>query len=48
MDARKQIARRVDVDDLTACAHLARYLEGYGDRSNGRPKLTIKDMLPRG
>ncbi|MFB9073881.1 hypothetical protein ACFFX0_29420 [Citricoccus parietis] len=47
MDAGKQMARREDVDYITARAQMAGYVEGYGDGSNGRPKLTIKDMLPR-
>ncbi|GAA1123088.1 hypothetical protein [Citricoccus alkalitolerans] len=48
MDAGKQMSRREDVDDLTAYAQLAGHVEGYEDGSHGRPKLTIKDMLPRG
>jgi hypothetical protein len=47
MDAAKQMARRADVDDLTARAQMAGYVEGYEDGSQGRPKLTIQDMLPR-
>ena len=47
MDAGKQMARRADVDDLTAYAQMAGYVEGYEDGSKGRPKLTIRDMLPR-
>jgi hypothetical protein len=47
MDAGKQMSRRADVDDLTAYAQMAGYVEGYEDGSKGRPKLTIQDMLPR-
>ena len=47
MDAADQMARRADVDDLTAYAQIAGYVEGYEDGSKGRPKLTIQDMLPR-
>ena len=46
MDAKDQMARRADVDDLTAYAQMAGYVEGYEDGSKGRPKLTIQDMLP--
>lgn len=45
MDAADQMARREDVDYLTARAQMAGYVEGYGDGSSGRPKLTIQDML---
>lgn len=47
MDAKDQRTRRADVDDLTAYAQMAGYVEGYEDGSKGRPKLTIRDMLPR-
>lgn len=47
MDASKQMARREDVDYLTARAQMAGYVEGYEDGAKGRPKLTIQDMLPR-
>lgn len=46
MDAADQMARREDVDYLTARAQMAGYVEGHGDGSNGRPKLTLQDMLP--
>lgn len=46
-DATEQMARRADVDRQLAWTKLAGYAEGYEDGSNGRPKLTIKDMLPR-
>ncbi|MGD6980642.1 hypothetical protein [Citricoccus sp. CH26A] len=47
MDAADQMARREDVDYLTAMAQMAGYVEGYEDGSKGRPKLTLQDMLPR-
>ncbi|MEO9247472.1 hypothetical protein ABDK96_07255 [Citricoccus nitrophenolicus] len=47
MDAGNQLVRRADVDYLTARAQMAGYVEGYGDGSNGRPKLTIEDLLSR-
>lgn len=47
MDAGKQMARREDVDDLTAYAKLAGYMEGYAAGEKGSPKLTIQDLLPR-
>jgi hypothetical protein len=46
MDAGEQMARRADVDDLTAYAQMAGYMEGYAAGEKGSPKLTIKDMLP--
>lgn len=46
MDAGKQMARREDVDDLTAYAKLAGYMEGYAAGEKGSPKLTIQDILP--
>ncbi|NUL44304.1 hypothetical protein F7P69_03725 [Cellulosimicrobium funkei] len=45
MDAGKQMARREDVDYLTARAQMAGYVEGHADGSNGRSKMTIHDML---
>lgn len=47
MDASKQMARREDVDELTAYAKLAGYMEGYAAGEKGSPKLTIQDLLPR-
>lgn len=46
-DATKQMARREDVDYLTAYAKLAGYMEGYAAGEKGSPKLTVQDMLPR-
>lgn len=46
-DAADQMARRADVDDLTAYAKLAGYMEGYAAGEEGSPKLTIQDLLPR-
>lgn len=45
MDAGRQMARREDVDDLTAYAKLAGYMEGYAAGEKGSPKLTIQDLL---
>lgn len=47
MDAGKQMARREDVDELTAYAQMAGYVEGYAAGEKGSPKLTIQDLLPR-
>lgn len=46
-DAADQMARRADVDELTAYAKLAGYMEGYAAGEKGSPKLTIRDLLPR-
>nr|WP_285179862.1 hypothetical protein [Micrococcus terreus]MDK7701908.1 hypothetical protein [Micrococcus terreus] len=45
MDAADQMARREDVDYLTASAQMAGYVEGYAAGEKGSPKLTIQDML---
>ncbi len=46
-DAADQMTRREDVDELTAYAKLAGYMEGYAAGEKGSPKLTIQDLLPR-
>jgi hypothetical protein len=48
MDAAMQMARRAEVDNLTAEAQMAGYVEGYAANEKCSPKPTLADTLPRG